>query len=750
MTDGENRSGVSSSRIGAVAWPLLVVLATAAYAVLPFLGSRTFYLRGDSGGQFIPTWFHLGEMVREGQWPPVLDVDTWIGGNYAAETLFGVYNPLNAANWVLVSLFDDLALASVVVKAEFLVLLALGCYLVAREYGSARWAAASAAVALPFAGFTLYWDTASWLSGLIAFTYLPYVWWSFRRTADRRLNPIWAFVIGALAVTQGNPYGVLGIVAVGAALLVENALRRRWTAIGRLVVVGVGVACVIPLVFWPLLETAPLTYRSEIPSVFNSNFMRPVPGELLALSSPTYLPDMLTFLDPMRVPALYLSWWVLPMLPWLRWSVLRGRLREISGVFALGGLYLMLTMAPSVLWMFRWPVRLVEYLWLPVLVLLAVVMSGGLRRDHLWFRAAASLLTVGLSIWISWAEHPEKWAHQLAALVLVAGLVAVLVGVLRLRGVARTVATGVLLVGGTGAVLGLQLQFYPENASAASWYFPTSVPELRERFEDRYPGTFMQFGHVPRGDGVQRDRVEAAWEDVLLASMYPVAGVDSVNTYTGMGYVDFTRTLQMTYSGRAQRPGYFALWQQESAGQPRLADLMKLDTVVVMRRLIDSPPVPSGWRVAERDPAVTVLRRDEPQPWPDGRLSWVSPGVVVASDLTHSPRSETIELEALPEGDAELVFARLAWPGYSATLDGTSLPVGATDEGLLKVNVPAGEQPGEIELRFTPPGWGLGLVAAGAGLSLTLALGVVDVVRSRRRRREDVAVRQEDRELAIR
>ena len=94
-------------------WPLLVVVATAVYTAVPFLVTGWFYQRGDTAAQFAPTWWHLGQMVRDGQWPPWLDPHSWAGGNYAAEALFGIYNPLNVLIWVFVSLGPDLAVLDV-------------------------------------------------------------------------------------------------------------------------------------------------------------------------------------------------------------------------------------------------------------------------------------------------------------------------------------------------------------------------------------------------------------------------------------------------------------------------------------------------------------------------------------------------------------------------------------------------------------------------------------------------------------
>ena len=162
-------------------WPLVVVLATAAFATIPRLATQWFYQRGDTAVQFAPTWYHLGRLTRDGVFPAWLDPDSWAGGNYAAEALFGIYDPLNVPVWLAMSAGPDLMVTTFLVKLCFLVLLALGTYFLCREYDAAPWAAAAVGVALPFSGFTLFWDAGSWASGLIAFAYTPWVWWVLRR-----------------------------------------------------------------------------------------------------------------------------------------------------------------------------------------------------------------------------------------------------------------------------------------------------------------------------------------------------------------------------------------------------------------------------------------------------------------------------------------------------------------------------------------------------------------------------------------
>src|SRR5689334_13938186 len=113
--------------------PLAVAVLVGGMAVIPALRDPRFYLTDDSAAQFLPSWYHLGRLLRAGQFP-LLDPTLWAGGNIAAEALFGVWNPVLLGTMLFVSATPDLVVASVVVKAFFLVLLALGVYGLAREY----------------------------------------------------------------------------------------------------------------------------------------------------------------------------------------------------------------------------------------------------------------------------------------------------------------------------------------------------------------------------------------------------------------------------------------------------------------------------------------------------------------------------------------------------------------------------------------------------------------------------------------
>jgi hypothetical protein len=586
------------------------------------------------------------------------------------------------------------------------------------------------AVALPFSGFTLYWDAGSWPSGLIAFAHTPWVWWAFRRTLRGRLNPCWAVLVGALAVLQGNPYGTLGVVVVGVGMLLEAMVTRNTAGLLRVLGVGVLVAAFLPLVYLPLLESSQLASRSGGDLFHNTGKLRPGLGDILTSSAPTFVPSIKAITGPMLVPATYFAWFVVPLLPWLRYGVLRDRARQLTGLGVIAGLYLALAMGPTKLWLFRWPLRLVEYFYLGVGVLFAVLLSQGLARDHWRRRAGLSALLVLAGAWLSWAQEPLWRGAALGGTIMVVLLVGVTLAWHR-WGPAAPALLALGLIAGTGLVQAGQSQVFPENHSSRLWHVPGDVELLQKRFA-HLDGRVIQFADVRNLQRPREDRrLRAAWRHVLPGSLYDVTGVDAVNAYTGMGFKPFERRLCFHYEGFAKPCGYPHLWQPVATGEPLLADLMKVDTVVVQPKLARDVLPPAGWSV-ERDPHLITLRRTSALPWPGSRLSFVTPGVTVSGAESAGRYQEQARLST---GDqpGRAVFAMLSWPGYTATLAGRPVQVGQDDAGLLTVELPAGST-GELVVTYRPPGLTVGLVVAAVGGLGALGWGLVAATRRRRGR----------------
>lgn len=712
---------------------VLVGSTAGALAAVPQWRGEFFYYVGDQHEQFAPMWHLFGRQLRAGQWPTV-DPAGWMGGNNAAEAMTGMWNPVNVLDYLLVSTFDNLSIAAFVVMAQFLALLAMGVFLLVRGYGAARWPAAAVATAVPFAGFTLWYEASGWPAGLMAFTWVTHYWWAAHRLARGRRGPLAAFAFGFLAITTGNPYGALGLAVVTVALGVELVLRRQWARLAHLAVVGACAGTVALLVFLPLLGTNPVSARQELGGIANDTFLVPDLGDLVAASSPTYLPSM-TVWDggPLeQVPSTYLAWFVVPLLPWLRWDRLRRRARSLASVFVVAGWYLLATLAPSNVWLFRWPVRLVEYLWVPVLVLLAVVLTAGLATDAVRRRATLSGATVAVGYYLAWAVRPTGMGDvHLAGLLLVGALTALAVLAARRRGLPALTA---VLVLGTACVLAFQTSVLPprtEGSPPPDW--PAyDLPAVAEGMAG-YDGTVLQVASLAGATSQTARDGEIVFGNLARAAGAS-AGVSTVTSYSGIGFREFAAELCLDYRGATCPEAFDRIWQPAGPGYDvPLVDAMEISTLVVQRSLrpdVAALEPPPGWRMAAETPVRIVWVRIEPRD-EDERVSWASPGVDVLADSS-SAQHEEVRYSA--DAPGRILFARLAWPGYTATVDGRPAEVVDGPAGLLAVDVPAGDH--TLRLAYTTPGLRAGAVAAGAAaLVVAVQAGVWWVLRWRRRRR---------------
>lgn len=737
-----------SDRAVGIQTVVAVLVVVALLAQFPLIKNHIFYYWDDSAAAFLPDWYQMGTQLRGGHWP-VLDPNLWMGGNFAAESMLGVFNPVSLGNFVVVSLLPDLALAATLVKTEFLMLLALGVYLLAREYRANRPAAAIIATALPFTGYTLYFDAEAWIGGLMAYAWIPFVWWALRRYARGVSNPIVPIIFGYLAMTTGNPYGALAVIVVLLAVGVEQLVQRDWRRFGGVVVVGAIIGIASLAVFLPLLGSSAVTWRQSM-GVANDGFMVPNLGDLIGMSAPTFQPQFRTFGSTPTFPAFYVAWFILPLAPWLSWSVLRQRVRERFGIAVFGAVFLVLLVGPSALWLFRWPARLTEYATLPIALVFAIVFTHGFRTSYPLRRWLATAAIVLFGAYLSWSSTPaiRRW-HELALLVVAVLVVAALFAALR-----RPKVVAPVLVAGTAVVLLLQAVLYTGNFNITPWRFPHNVAAMKANYGARYHGNTLQVADpaplVAMGVPITP---EGAWQDLALASAMHVSGVSSLNDYTGIGDLKFSNALCMTYYGGTCADAYRRLWLPADGTTTDLAGVLNLQTVVVVNGYQDPNPngtpaqnryvnpdarlvVPPGWSVQEKDSIVTVLHRDTPVAWPNGRLSWNGTGVTVASDQITSPTGERATYSG---SGGRVVFAMMAWPGWQATVDGRSVPIEQGPAGMLQLDLPAAAAGSVLTLSFTPPGYTIGIPLVGFGLLIGVGYAVLWGLRRRRDRLTDAA-----------
>ncbi|GAA2789206.1 GtrA family protein [Saccharopolyspora taberi] len=690
----------------------LVGVLVALLAQVPVLVNPAFYFWDDSAAQFLPMWHRLGQRLLAGEWPLALDADLWMGGNLAAESLFGIWNPVNLLDFLLVVGISDLAVAATVIKTQFLVILGVGTYLLCREYGASRAAASVLGTAFPVSGFVLYFQAASWAGGLLGLAWIPWVWWSLRRMGRGKFPVFVPWIFCFLCASAGDPYGVLAMCFVFAGLLIESVIGKT-VALHRILGTGVAVALVVPLIFLPLVLTGSVSWRSGL-ELFNVGRLVPGIGDLINISMPSFVPQILSFGSfRMTVPTTYLAWFVVPLLPWLNWRSAVREWRRCAAPVAVAACYFLLCLGPSNAWLFRWPLRHIAVLHLAVAVLFAVVLSFGVRTSHFrqrTFWTAGALLGCAYLSFAAWPSQSVKHLVSLGAIFLLVSLVLVS---------RSSQVRAAVLQFGTVLMLVLQIWWFPANRDVATYNFPTDVGELRSQFSgDR--GTVAQIAQFERIPGADIES-RRPWRHLLFGNMPAVAGVRSLSAYTGIGYRALHERLCLSYNGSTCASAYPRLWVADETGFV-LADQLKIDKIVVQRSLTEVSAPPAGWSLSERNADVTVLRRDSPSPWQKGRLS-AARGVQPLDDLDKG-QAETVRFRRDQGSGGEIFFARLAWPGYEATVDGREVPTAATSAGLLKVNVPPGRAAGVLRISWNPPGAWLGALLAGLGAGLAAFLSL--------------------------
>jgi hypothetical protein len=710
-----------------------VAAVVAAVMTIPFLQRHDMYYIGDNPESFVPLWHHFGEQLRAGHWP-AMDPAGWYGGNYAAEGTYALWNPVQLLDYVLVSLFDDLAAAAALVQVQFLALLGTAAYLLFREYGAARWVSAAIAVGVPATGFTVYYEAAGWPAGLMAFTWVTWFWWAARRHARGHLWPVMPFLFGALGMTTGNPYAALGIVVILAGVAMELLVQRAYGRLGHLVVVGLCVGATAALVFLPLVNTLPVTDRGTIAMLRNDSFLVPHLQDIVASSAPTYLPPIINWNGAVLelVPSTYFLWFAAPILPWLRWGALRRPDRPLTSLAVITVVFGAMSVGPSNVWLFRWPIRLIEYFYLGLAVLLALAISHGLARDHVRRRSIATAGVVAAGAYLSWAVRPDLYRMHLVAGA--GALVLVITAAWAFRRFGAR-ATAAVLVLGTALVVTYQTKHLPVRGSEAPDVpgTPTSIDSVEDA-SSSYRGTVLQLASQA-GLGAGRSTQTG---ELLFGNQTLMSGHESVVRYSGMSFEEFSEALCIDYRGIVCPDAFNRIWLPVGDTGATLVDLVRAQTLVLDAQLFpdaaSGAPRP-GWTVAERDSLRVVWVRDAPSPY-SGRLSWVSPGVTVRSD-EGTGTSETVSIDAADDGS--LVFARLAWPGYSARLDGAPIDVQDGAAGLLTVDVPAGQH--RLTLQYRSPGLSTGALVFAVAAAVSLAQTVLWTV-LRWRRRPSSAVRQ--------
>lgn len=708
-------------------WLAGTVGATLLGSLIPLVTNNRFYYYDDTQAGAFGIWFEIGTKLSAGEWPLFSD-SAWGAGNYAAEGQWGIWNPLILLIGWMASTSPNIVVFSTVLKIACLCILAAGTFLLARSYKAKPEWAAIAGVAVTLTGFTVYIDAASWVTGLMVFSLLPLVWFGLRRMAFANGNPVVALAPAYILITIGYVHGTLMLAVLFLGLLTEAWLsgRRRRTSF-RLLLAGVVCGIVALAVYLPGVLTAPVTARAG--GIANSGFLTPDLTGLATAWVPGSLPQVTGWWGGFApVPLLYVAWF-LPVLATVDYGRVRAASKGLAAIGVFGLLSLGLTLAPSDLGPLRFPIRLMPYVSLALLVAAAVLLSryrvAALSRGRLVITAA--IVVSGL--YLAWSQYPSFRMAASFGLLSVAGLGVLYFLLYSSRVTPRFKAPAVMAAG--VILVSLVVAGGQHAAFRASPLPDYRMPDTPDGYSRQLPGakggTFIVGDPTKLGPQI--------WNETLASNAWYLNSAEVQNLYSPIMFAKYAEDLCISSHGWTCASAGRKLFEADAATGKVLADLLSLDTVQVLRDPEPQPDdvfqeaPPAGWHETSRSEDSVVWARNSPQ-LDTGQVVWTSDGARL-SLVSENSQEVVIRVDALDSGAGKAVLSRLAWPGYSA--EGASLTAPLRGY-LVELDIPTSSVGKNVILRFEPPGWPAVVGSIIISVGVLAAWSVVELVLLRRRR----------------
>ena len=712
---------------------MLVVVAVLAGASIPLFFDPGFYYVDDSQSGAFGQWYEIGRRVLDLDWS-LINPRVWQSGNYLAEGAWGILSPVLWVVGIGAHLTGSALIFSTVIKMLCLVLGAVGVYALARNFGALRQWAALVAVAAPLAGFTLYMDAPSWANGLMAWSFLPLTWVLARRAVLQAKSPVLPILSAIALVGIGYAHATIFLAITLGGLIVEAFLSKHRPSIVRSFALATAAGSFAVIVHLPGLLTAPVTGRTS--GVANTDLLTVNLSGLFASSTPVGTPGILFFSAQFPyAPLLYIAWF-LPLLAFVDLSRLRELLRRRLSIVIVLVAALVGVLLPSDFGPLRFPVRMMPYLTLAVLLLVAVGLSHArpvvLGRNR--FLLAGGLVLLGAGLTYSAGPQYVKVLAVVTVLILVAIWLSYRIlgdhplPLLGRESAGWLAGKGVATVAGAAIALTVLL-LVPQHISSPTsplpdYSVPNDVSDYQQQLENAV-------GDVIVVGGVDDVNASGAWDETLVGNLWYVTEENVQNAYSAVYYTPYNSLTCMQYNGSTCGALYDRLFTTMPDTDKTVVDLMGISSIQAVKDVVpkrDWSVVPAGWHIAEDTDQTRLIVRDEPVAGA-GSVVWASDGTEVTV-LSEDAMGVTFRVDAIGADGGQVALSRIPWPGYQVT--GGTVSAEPVDTFLLGVDIDAAELGETVTVSFYAPGYPLQLAAAGLLLLLLVGWPIVRLIGRRR------------------
>ncbi len=686
----------------------------------------------------LPVFSDVARSWREGHWP-LLSPYSWACGNLAGEYQYGTFslfvNAVAVAVWQWPLSFAARAAAMSIVH---LAVLAAGGCLLARQRRLPSALAVMVGLISALNGWEIGWGATDWFGALAAHAWLPWAWWAFevaleplpvQPTPRQRLRWLLPAPFVYLVLTGGFPYTVVMLMLItgwlGLKALAERRGVRSWLPLLAGWVFGLGLSAPAWL---SLLAAMRGSSRAQGVGPGNHAWTVPLsalPGAIL----PTWSTNWHNFSDePSLHAALELTGAFVPLAGLIACVACRRRLaRACRWDLLLLGVILLLCLLPSP-GVFRWSFR-----WLPLLhIVLALVgaqawqlLAGGrtepdvrrtgrlswrdLRQSGGWW-ATVAVAAAWLGMSLGGTSNPDAITHSLPAWMLGCTLIWLAADLLPGSGPWRRWLPAAFAL----ATLWLTYQHLPTNCGLPKYTFDASLADPTPLSRDRL---YLSFYRAPEKFYVGSAAPPGFGTVMRPGSTNLFAGLRFINGYSPIMGAGIGRRLRIDTHGEIPPEVARDLLARE-AGPAGLLAALGVDGILIARNYpLDVVPPADEWTPVQTSEEGTVYHRHGP---PLAAVTLTE----IGSAPTTPPRPlkiiensrQTVVVDVSDANAGGLVTYRRAYfPGYVASVDGTSTKVASADLWMPTVLLTPGQHR-QLVLQYRPAAvvWG----AAAAGLAL--------------------------------
>ena len=672
----------------------------------------------DALNEFLPNSFETARMLGDGQLP-VLTSRAISGGNLLVDFGRGPFHPQNLLlnlSWVT----DNPHRVGLIWSFVLLLGMFTGTYLLAR--GGARLdrrpTLMVSVIVTSSPMFIALFVPAWWNNGL---GIVGWVWataallWAWHSPRPGRLLLLGATTWALFATGWPPSYLAFALTAVltaaGSWLAASGRFwTRARTSVWLALAVAFGALAALPLVSEYFFLGDYLLRTDRTNNV--GNFLTPSLSQLLGVANPVGGDFIQTFwgYEWLAIPLGFSSLLVIVAVLFTRHDVALWRNDRLMQVMVVNAaVFYLMTQLPSQLGPTRWSFRYLPY----ALVLVAVLTLYYLvRTERVWTRTRFGVLAIGVTVtalWSSWrVEEPAIDVLHSFRLPLAFALGTIIVFWLYANPDRRRTLHAVLVV------FGIALLWFQIPARGAFFATNDQIPDAQvgEELAEHAEGGFLL------------DAVSALhpndWAPGYDSSRYLLAGVQVVNGYDPVGQLAFSSLMHQSTHGRLY-PDVIDI-VGTSAPAP-FTDACWLDAFRATAVLTDADPEAGrhaglracGFTEVSTRGETSLFTADRTFDDPRSTVALATAGTEISGDELVTDRVERVTVTNTTDSTGTVSFARMDWPGYSATLDGERLAVTDLDGVLVGVEVPAGAS-GVLELSYTPVTWSIAWPAAALGV----------------------------------